>query len=61
MMKFVFAALAFTAIVWGTTAAALRQSPHDHLTMQEIAADWSMTETGVAPDWPIAPAHARMW
>jgi hypothetical protein len=53
--------LAITAIIWGTSAGALRQSPHEHLTMKEIAADWSMAEGGAAPDWSIAPAQACMW
>ena len=35
MMKFVFAALAFTAIIWGTTAVALRQSHQEQVTMEE--------------------------
>jgi hypothetical protein len=60
MMKFVFTALALAAIISITTAA-LRQSPQEHLTMEEIATDWGTTETGAAPDWPIAPAHVRMW
>ena len=38
MKKFVFAALAVAAIIWGTTAGAFRQSPHEQLTMKEIAA-----------------------
>jgi hypothetical protein len=54
-----FAALAVTAIIWGTTAGALRQSPQEPVA--EVAADWSITETGAAPGWSITPAHARMW
>jgi hypothetical protein len=63
MKKFVFAALAFTAIIWGTTAEALRQSQQEQLTTAEMAPDsgWSITETGAAPGWSITPAHARMW
>jgi hypothetical protein len=61
MTKFVFAALVVTAIIWGTTAAALRQSPQDHLTMEEVAADWAMTDVGAARTWPVAPAHMRLW
>lgn len=38
MKKLVFAALACTAILWGITAGAFRQSPQEPLTMQEIAA-----------------------
>jgi hypothetical protein len=38
MKKFVFAALALTAIIWGTMAGAFRQSPQGPLTMKEIAA-----------------------
>jgi hypothetical protein len=61
MTKFVFTALAVTAIIWGTTAAALRQSPQKHLTTEDIAAEWAITETGAAPGWSITPAHVRMW
>jgi hypothetical protein len=61
MKNSVFVALAFTAIIWGASALALRQSPHDRLTMQQVAADWAMTEDGAASDWSIAPAHARLW
>jgi hypothetical protein len=61
MTKFVFAALAVTAIISITSIVALRQSPQEHLTLEEVATDWAITETGAAPDWPIAPAHVRMW
>jgi hypothetical protein len=62
MTKFVFAALAVTAIIWGTSAGAFRQSaPQEPLTMEGIVADWSITETGAAPGWYVSPAHARMW
>jgi hypothetical protein len=59
MKKFVFAALAITAIISATTAGALRQSPQEPLTTEET--NWSITETGAAPGWSITPAHARMW
>jgi len=61
--KFVFAALAFTAIIWGTTAAALRQSQQEQLVMEQTGPEsgWSITETGAAPGWSITPAHLRMW
>ena len=60
MKKFIFAALAVTAIISGTTAGAFRQSP------QETAGDGgsrapSITEIGFVPGWYITPAHARMW
>jgi hypothetical protein len=63
MKKFVFAALAITTIIWGTTAGALRQSPQERLVTEEARAapDWSITETGAAPGWSITPAHAHMW
>jgi hypothetical protein len=51
MTKFVFAALAVTAIIWGTTAVASRHSQPEQLTM---------ADTGPA-SWLITPAHARMW
>jgi hypothetical protein len=53
MKTFVFAALVFTAIFWGTTAIALRQAPQEHLTMKEVSAGWSMAETMAAPDLSI--------
>jgi hypothetical protein len=63
MKKFVFTALAFTAIIWGTTAAALRHSQQDQLATEEtgVESSWSITETGAAPGWSITPAHLRMW
>jgi hypothetical protein len=63
MMKFVFTALAFTAIIWGTTAVALRQSQKEQVTMEETGPEsgWSITETGAAPGWSVTPAHLRMW
>ena len=63
MKKFVFTALAFTAIIWGTTAAALRHSQQDQLAIEEtgVESSWSITETGAAPGWSIRPAHLRMW
>jgi hypothetical protein len=62
MKKFFFAALAVTAIIWGTTAGAFRQSaPQESLTIEDIAAHWSITGTGSAPGWYVSPAHARMW
>ena len=63
MNKFVFAALAFTAIIWGTTAGALRQSHQEQLAMEATGPEsgWSITETGAAPGWSITPAHLRMW
>jgi hypothetical protein len=50
MAKFVFAALAVTAI-WGTTAVASRHSQPEQLTM---------ADTGPA-SWSISPAQLRMW
>ena len=51
MKKFVFAALASTAIIWGTTSAALRHS------QEQLA----MEATGPESGWSITPAHLRMW
>jgi hypothetical protein len=50
MKKLVFAALAFTAIIWGTAGGTSRPSRQEHLTMQEVPAAWSLTETAAAPD-----------
>jgi hypothetical protein len=58
MKKFIFAALAVTAIISGTTAGAFRQSPQ--LATEEVGAP-SITEIGFVPGWYITPAHARMW
>ena len=60
MTKFIFAALAVTTIIWGTTAGAFRQSPQEQLTTEEVGIP-SITEIGSAPGWYITPAHARMW
>jgi hypothetical protein len=60
MKKLIFAALVITAMIW-SAAGAWRQSPQEHLTMEDIAADWAITETGAAPGWSITPAHVRMW
>jgi hypothetical protein len=63
MKKFVFAALAFTAVAWGTTAGALRQAQQEQLTAEAAGPEsgWSITETGAAPGWSVRPAHVRMW
>jgi hypothetical protein len=53
MRKFVFTALAFTAMFWGSTAGTLWQAPQEHPTMKEVSAAWSMTETMAAPDLSI--------
>ena len=58
MKKFIFAALAVTAIISGTTAGAFRQSPQ--LATEEVGTP-SITEIGFVPGWYITPAHARMW
>jgi hypothetical protein len=60
MKKSIFAALAVTAIISGTTAGAIRQSPQEQLATEEVAAP-SITEIGSAPGWHITPAHDRMW
>jgi hypothetical protein len=55
MTMFVFAALiaiAVIAIVWGSTAMALRQSQQEQVVTEEA---------GTAPGWSITPAHLRMW
>ena len=58
MKKFVFAALAITAIILGAnTSGALPQA--SQLT-DDGAAGWSIMESGSAPGWSITPAHARM-
>mgnify|MGYP003623051959 CR=1 FL=1 len=54
MKKFVFTALAFNAIFWGSTAGTLRQAPQERLTTKEVSAAWSMTETAAAPDLSIS-------
>jgi opacity protein-like surface antigen len=59
MKKFAFAALAVTSLIWGTTAATLRQPSPEPPAIEDSG--WSITETGAAPGWSIAPAHARMW
>jgi hypothetical protein len=51
MAKFVFAALAVTTIIWGTTAVAARHSQPEQVTM---------ADTGPA-SWSISPAQLRMW
>ena len=66
MTTFVFAALIVTAVIaifWGTMAVALRRSPQEQVTMEATGpgCDLSITETESAPDWPITPAHLRMW
>ncbi len=55
MTIFAFAglmAIAVIAVVWGSTAMALRQSQQEQVVMEE---------TGTAPGWSITPAHLRMW
>jgi hypothetical protein len=51
--RFVFAALAVNAIIWGSAAGTLRQSPQEHLAMKDVSAAWSMTEPMAAPDLSI--------
>ena len=46
MRTVVLAALAVNAIIWGSMAGTLRQSPQEHLTV-------AMTETVAAPDLSI--------
>ena len=55
MMMFVFAVQIVGAVIgifWATVAVTARQSPPEHMAMEE---------TGPESDWPIAPAHLRMW
>ena len=55
MTMFVFAALIVTAviaIIWGTTAVALRQSHQEQVTLEE---------NGLDSGWSVTPAHLRMW
>jgi hypothetical protein len=66
MTMFVFVALIVTAVIvilWGTMALALRRSPQEQVTMEETGrgSGLSITETEAAADWPITPAHLRMW
>ncbi|HXA23717.1 MAG TPA: hypothetical protein VNW90_15605 [Acetobacteraceae bacterium] len=66
MAIFVFAALMATAVIailWGTTAVALRQPQQEHMAIEEAQAEsnWSIPESGAEPDWAITPAHLRMW
>ena len=62
MKRSVFAVLAVAAIIWGSTAGALRQSAQEQLTAEEGGpSGWSITESGAEPGWSITPAHARMW
>ena len=66
MAIFLFAALivtAVTAIIWGTTAMASRQSRQEQVAIEEAGPEsaWSITETGASPGWAITPAHLRMW
>ena len=50
--KTFFSALAVNVIIWGVTAGT--SPPQDRLTMEEITAGWSMTETEPASDWSIS-------
>jgi hypothetical protein len=53
MMMFVFAVQIVGAVIgifWATVAVAARQSPPEQLVME-----------GTGSDWPITPAHLRMW
>jgi hypothetical protein len=61
MTKFVFAASALAAIIWGTTGV-LRQSQPEQLAMGEAEPEsgGSITDTG-ARGWSITPAHLHMW
>ena len=52
MAPLVFAALIVTAITWGTTAAALRQSHQKQVAMEEAGC-----ESG---SW-LTPTHIPMW
>jgi hypothetical protein len=54
MKTFVFTALAFAAIFWGSTAGTLRHAPQERPTAKEVLAAWSMTETVAAPDLSIS-------
>jgi hypothetical protein len=54
MKKFVFMALAFTAIFWGSAAGPLRQGPQERATTKDVSAAWSMTEIVAAPDLSIS-------
>jgi hypothetical protein len=55
MMMFVFAVQIVGAVIgifWATVAVTARQSPPEQLVMEG---------TGPESDWPITPAHLRMW
>jgi hypothetical protein len=49
MKKFIIAALTVTAIICATASGAFQQSAQAEPMPDEAA------------QWPIAPAHARMW
>jgi hypothetical protein len=55
MMMFVVAVQIVGAVIdifWATVAVAARQSPPEQV---------AMGGTGSESDWPITPAHLRMW
>jgi hypothetical protein len=53
MKRFVFAALAVNAIIWGSTAGTLRQPAQEHLAVKDVSAAWSMIEPVAAPDLSV--------
>ena len=57
MKKFVFAALAIAAIIWGGTGP--EHCSSDQQLTDDGASGWSITESGWDPGWSITPAHAR--
>ena len=53
MKRFVFAALAVNAIIWGSMAGILRQPAQERLAVNDVSAARSMTEPVAAPDLSI--------
>lgn len=52
-------ALSLTALVRGTTTAALHHPQPEAVAGPDSG--WSITETGAAPGWSVTAAHERMW
>jgi hypothetical protein len=55
--------MSLTALVWGTTTAALHHPQPEATAVADAAPDsgWSINETGAAPGWSVTAAHVRMW
>jgi hypothetical protein len=57
--EYVITALSLTALVRGTTTAALHHPQPEAVAGPDSG--WSITETGAAPGWSVTAAHERMW